>query len=493
MDDLTRSASYRGHGLEPAWVDQAVDLVLQGYPLGGVASHLRVRVGLLRRVIDARVAGGPDAVSRRLMGRLRRWLRSRPGVPLAHAEAPLGIPLENLERLARELTYGWGEAADATGLERFAAWLALHPDESLDVAERDLALPQGGAHRMLESLGVVSGSASKERLTDLMLTTDDPGILPRAYQMARRYALGETLEQIGASYGLTRERVRQLINRDTPWSVPWIGAARKRARAELEATDRRRVARWSADHPGAAVSQAVDDLGLPDDEVRRLLGRRLGRHERVPRTWGPQRRLDDDLLADLRAFHAQTGKTTASSYATWAKAAGVPGPQTVAIRFGSWNSATTRAGINDAPPIERARRHCDEDLWAAVVQAARMGLMTHQEVSQWLAQVPGSPSSALIRQRLALRWGELVDEALRVVRGESTRDPAWVAAVSATRDWSTFLPPSDPHDHDDDGHETLEPARGCSTSVRADGWASAAVVPRADDGRAELAATVGCG
>lgn len=36
---------------------------------------------------------------------------------------------------------------------------------------------------------------------------------PRAAEMANRYAAGETLAVIAADYGVTRERVRQILRR----------------------------------------------------------------------------------------------------------------------------------------------------------------------------------------------------------------------------------------------------------------------------------------
>ncbi|GAA0415393.1 hypothetical protein GCM10008934_02930 [Virgibacillus salarius] len=40
-----------------------------------------------------------------------------------------------------------------------------------------------------------------------------PESLKREMEMAERYKNGETLQEIGDHYGLTRERVRQLINK----------------------------------------------------------------------------------------------------------------------------------------------------------------------------------------------------------------------------------------------------------------------------------------
>ncbi|MBO1031163.1 hypothetical protein IPV09_07415 [Tessaracoccus sp. SD287] len=270
--------------------------------------------------------------------------------------------------------------------------------------------------------------------------------LSRAYQMARRYALGETLQEIGDDYGVTRERIRQIINTETPWSTTSIGAARRRTLAVQAEAERRAVLEWSEANVGAPIEQAVAQLKLNEEVVRKYLGRHRIRHELVEKK-APEGRSLDALLADLRRFYAETGGTSAAAYGRWAKNAGVPGQQTIAIRFGSWNDAAARAGIKDAPPIERERRYSDEDLWAAVLDGIRAGQFTAKEFEDWLVTVEGAPSLATIRNRLPQKWNELRDEALRILGNRSERDEVWINAVSLPRDWPSFLDAEDPIVH----------------------------------------------
>ena len=296
----------------------------------------------------------------------------------------------------------------------------------------------------------------EESLVDRPVDEDEDGLidrlvlgaadLSRGYQMARRYALGETLQEIGDDYGVTRERVRQIINTETSWSTTSIGAARRRALEVQAAADRRAVLEWSEANLGASIEQAVERLKLDEEVVRKYLGRHRIRHEPVAKK-APDGRSHDDLLADLRRFHSETGETSAAAYGRWAKENGVPGHQTIAIRFGSWNDAAARAGIKDAPPIERERRYSDEDLWAAVLDGVRAGQFSAREFEDWLVAVEGAPSFATIRNRLAQRWSELRDEALRILRGRSAQDEAWITAVSSPRDWLSFLDVEDPLVH----------------------------------------------
>lgn len=270
--------------------------------------------------------------------------------------------------------------------------------------------------------------------------------LSRAYQMARRYALGETLQEIGDDYGLTRERIRQVINTETPWSTTSISAARSRALEEQAEAERAAVLQWSDANVGASIEQASEQLKLDVEVVRTHLGRHRIRHELVEKK-APEGRSLDNLLDDLRRFYAETGETSSAAYSRWAKDAGVPGHQTIAIRFGSWNDAAARAGIKDARPVERERRYSDEDLWAAVLDGIRAGQITAREIDDWLVTVEGAPSLATIRNRLPQRWSELRDEALRILGGRSERSEAWIEAVSSPRDWPSFLEIEDPMVH----------------------------------------------
>lgn len=280
-------------------------------------------------------------------------------------------------------------------------------------------------------------------LERVIAETDD---LSRAYQMARRYALGETLQAIGNDHGLTRERIRQIINNETPWTTTSIGKARRQAMQKKQAADRVAVLRWSEANVGAPIEEAVVELELDEGTVRQYLGRHRIRHELVE-SKAPSGRSLDNLLTDLRRFHAETGETSAAAYGRWAKDAGVPGQQTIAIRFGSWNDAAARAGFKGAPPIERERRYSDEDLWAAVVDGVRAGQLTARGLEDWLATMEGAPSLATIRNRLPQKWNELRDEALRILRGRSERDETWIEAVSWQREWPTFLDAEDPLAH----------------------------------------------
>jgi hypothetical protein len=321
----------------------------------------------------------------------------------------------------------------------------------------------------------------------------------KALEMAHKYSLGMTLDEIGKLYGVTRERVRQLINKATPWSPKQIRAAaadvaaREAERLALE--DRELVLAWSRRHLGAPIEDAVDALGLPVERIHRALGRRRSAHSATHDLDFAHRRSDEDLLGDIRRFHRETGLTSALEFSSWAKAHGLRSHQTVVHRFDSWNRALQLAGVSQERQVQRDRRHSDTDLWAAAYLAFRAGALSARDVETWLRDQPHLPSLALVRARLKIPFASLKRTALEIVAGNSQRDPEWVAEVTRDRDWAGFALERDPLDDIRDARLALGP-RITMAAYRE--WASAngrpgtaTLLRRSGRSWAELLALVG--
>lgn len=238
-----------------------------------------------------------------------------------------------------------------------------------------------------------------------------------------------------------------------PWSSTDLSAA-ARVLAQVRRAEHASAAEhWSSTHPAAPLDEAPAALGLSVGQMRQLLGRRRSRHE--PAFDAPReatRRTEAEIIEDLRAFHAETGRTTCQAFTTWAREHDVPGHQTAAIRFGTWNEALKAAGIGTDKGAPRSAFR-DEDLWAAVLSAVQApdGGTTFRAVEEWLARHPAAPSGALIRQRLCGHeggsWTETVATALAVLHSPEDYEPAWVEEITAPRDWDTPADEPDPLDH----------------------------------------------
>jgi hypothetical protein len=81
------------------------------------------------------------------------------------------------------------------------------------LAERGLTLAQTAKETGLSYTSVVKYSIEHDITFKRQMMAPRPGTLARAQDMRQRYEDGETLEQIGQRYNLTRERVRQILTK----------------------------------------------------------------------------------------------------------------------------------------------------------------------------------------------------------------------------------------------------------------------------------------
>lgn len=379
--------------------NRALDLAQQGFGATEIADLLDSEVRLVERELEDLVPGGVTRIRASLRHRLRAWGRENSQSTWLDAEVAFGIPHTHIVRLVRA--------------------------------------PQQNE--------VLRAEPSDAGFLDLVLTGFECRD-QRAVICARAYAMGATLQELGGRFGVTRERIRQILGKETPWSSTDISNALRGLRAARLAEHERAALAWSTAHPGAPVSKGVAALGMSEQQVLERLGRRRSRHQPAGRKkTSSTRRSDDQILSDLRAYHLETGKTTAAGFTDWARDNEVPGPQTAAIRFGTWNDALRAADLAQAMGNKRSNI-TDEDMWAALVSLVQApdGGTTAVVAEEWLAAREGAPSLALIRQRLGMSWSEIVARALAAVNDDPSLDFAWVQRVKAPRDWNAIREQGDP-------------------------------------------------
>lgn len=147
---------------------------------------------------------------------------------------------------------------------------------------------------------------------------------------------GATLEQVAHVYGLTRQRVSQIVRARCP---DWDGAERRSVRA--------------AEARQARTEAAQDRAAARRFEVARGAGR--------PRVWS-----EEMVLTALRDA-AAGGR--ALSVAGWKRRGLRPSVTVVIARFGSWNAACREAGLAvSPPPVVDPARFPDEEMVAAVAE-----------------------------------------------------------------------------------------------------------------------------
>ena len=326
-----------------------------------------------------------------------------------------------------------------------------------------------------------------ERARQILLgLRDGTAMVPEASErdakIVARYCSGEaTLDEVGVEFGITRERVRQIINlrsnytmSDIRWALGVEAVEKRRAQRLADAAA---VAKWSEENLGESLTKAALDLGFEEAYVKKLLGARKKFHLVKAR---PKRQQfsDDELLAMLREFHEETGSTSGDLFTEWSTKRGGPTRQTPALRFGKWSIALEKAGINDGRAVERERMFTDEDYWAAVVDFLRSDA-TSSSVKQyeaWNHDHKEYPSGAGIRARLGRSWVEIINAVMPLVTGNvsEVEDQAWAAEVLRERDWADMRA-QDARKREVDPNALLKAAFAeigePLTSIRYDEWA----------------------
>lgn len=392
--------------------ERVLDLAQFGFSSVEIAETLGVDAASIDRALESLVPGGLGGVRTALRRRLRAWREENPESTWLDAETDFGVLHTHVLRLVRA--------------PREAELLRAEPS---DAGFLDL---------------VMSGSDYPDE---------------RAAACARAYVMGATLQEIGDRFGVTRERIRQILSQYTPWSSTELATALRHLNEARQAEQRRAVEAWSLMNPAAPVAEAAALLGLSEAQVLERLGRRRRRHvPAAPKQSPSTRRPDEMILEDLRAYQRATGSTTAAGFTEWAREQNVPGPQTAAIRFGTWNDALREAGLSSEGGAIR-KTISDDDLWAAAIAAVRApdGGTTARAVEDWLSTRDAAPSIALIRQRLRMPWAEIAATALAVINEDPTLDAEWARRVSAERDWDTAPEQIDPLSHVRDAMAELGP------------------------------------
>lgn len=227
---------------------------------------------------------------------------------------------------------------------------------------------------------------------------------------------GATLQQIGERFGVTRERVRQILaGLDVERPDPYVAF-------EADKVDDV-VDRLAA---GVTDAKIAEEFDVPVTWVKRLVRDHSLAHHRPTRRPKMERQFTDEyLLSLIRRTAAERGEPVSTpKVEAWAKDRGLRCPSKAVwfSRFGSWSDACARAGVAAAQTRRTyERRWEDDDLLAIVADYVRdcdeAGVRpTFAGYDEWRG--PDRPSAALIRVRLG-GWVDLVERAKTLIDGKT--------------------------------------------------------------------------
>lgn len=251
----------------------------------------------------------------------------------------------------------------------------------------------------------------------------------RVRRMLELRRQGWALRRIGDEFGLSHERVRQLL---VPF--PEAAAQARASRRRAAVAERRR-----AEDLVLASAPSLDTVfrRVHNDDVvaerfpeldRRLVKAYLRRQFATAPRRGPVAAKHwsvDEILASIIASAGPDGVATGSRYGAWresvlARGGAAPSRPTIHNRFGSWNRAVRQAGLVPGRGRARYDRQWSDDAIEAVVarfvdDQVRTGRsLRWVRFDEWLQSQPSDsvPCAALVRVRTG-DWSEYVERIRR--------------------------------------------------------------------------------
>jgi hypothetical protein len=227
---------------------------------------------------------------------------------------------------------------------------------------------------------------------------------------------GNSLDEIALGFGVSRERVRQILHEHGAPDPKAVAAARRRrVEQQVQARLPELLALWRA---GAAPGSAADALGLQVTACRNAIARAATDGDRDTRrlSLAGDRAIaktysDQDIVTAVRCVAEWLGRVpTAKEYGAQARELELPSLPTVVNRMGRWTNAVRAAGLVPAhiAAHARARRWTAERCWHAMrtVVDELAEIPTVVAYDRHTAGRRDLPSSATLRNRLG-RWSQI--------------------------------------------------------------------------------------
>lgn len=251
-------------------------------------------------------------------------------------------------------------------------------------------------------------------------------IQQRNAEMVERRRGGQTLEEIGQHFGLTRERARQIIKEIDPTLVAReVGKIKRKVRAEKVANGRSEIRKliygeWdSVSHLTIAelgIKFKISEAAIKDALAKKRLAILEGNEVRDNANM--QQFTDAQIKKALRDAAAFGTPLTAKNYAALVKSGKVIGPSVPRLnqRFGGWISACEFARVQPGQAIRcYSREWSNKRLFEILIEFLedpKAESDTYAAFDKWLRTKNGYPSAQTVRNNLG-DWRVIKADALR--------------------------------------------------------------------------------
>lgn len=224
-----------------------------------------------------------------------------------------------------------------------------------------------------------------------------------------RRADGETLDTIAKAHGITRERVRQIIEQNNGTTANEIRDRHRARRAEQQQQQQQaldnlhtRIRAHIRANPTATVDEVAATLGTTKPRIWLAT---KGHPERLTLRAPTTIRPDGTGLTALQEIFAENGPLTAKRYDEVRRGRGLSA-MSLHIRYGSWNNALTAAGLTPTRRHHQRRsdRFDSETIITGIAQYLETGQDTSAGYARW-ARATGKASLSTVRVHFR-SWGE---------------------------------------------------------------------------------------
>jgi predicted transcriptional regulator len=248
----------------------------------------------------------------------------------------------------------------------------------------------------------------------------------RNLEILRSRAAGLTLEQVGNTFGLTREAIRQKISKLGGDDFKTYLEESKTQRQKTDEVHSLRVREYVRQHPGITAPE----LAMVFDSTQALVQGYLTKYERKlvsgakPSRDRTQLWSDESILEALQLAQTYHYPLTTSGYQELIDVGEIRGPSVplITTRFKTWKLACIAAGVEFVESLTTysltwSREDLIEILCQYLQDPTTSGSVTDYDA--WReASTDRLPSRAQLRIVVG-RWSEACDEALGAIRSNS--------------------------------------------------------------------------